>query len=715
MSKKSLYPLICVSLALLFLAMFNYSCKKDYEPVPQKITVEKAKKWFDSVGDRNPTSSLHQGLYPMWYRSEVSMFQGNQEILIVPATLRDSLIDVGNQNDIKLVVYVQGNGELDGCILVHQNTPNQVPDVENYTGYITTFKMSNGDPLCSVQVVDGQLVAEVTDLEGILAMVASPSCDDGGGCPPWIHWICELFGISHVHCPSAGGSSGSGAGSGSGGFGGGGNSGSGGSGGTITGPAGGIIYVGNGGIDIVIGEYYTGNNSGSGSASNSLSNFFENEIFGNESMFNHPNMYPCRNQNLHNPDGEGVFASFLLKAKANGLANMMTQWLELVASGQYSSPADALGDINWTEVNASDTNDYMDGSPSNNVLLQAAIAVLNQTEAQGCDVSVDQAWDVLSRHNSQLKCAMDMASMANGIPETSFSWLLNNLDVACTFKSFLQTNSQNNTAPGFVKDFIARVIADDLSFWTFDDMNVMFNHPDFWEAYQDFLDQNPAATEEQKLFALRFFVEAPKKPITNLPQRLNCFYTPASNQNNAQVQSVALYVDQPIANSDKIIDDRSGPFTKVNTGAGHAWLCITQQINNVTTTLNVGLYPAVSINSITTDPVQGAFNDDENHPFDVFVRWDNLDDQTFNQLITNLRTFSTAPSYDLNDFSCVHWATGELSKIGFEVPLTPVPFPFPLNVDGYSPARLAQDLRNNQPPNTYMNTTGGNSVPSSCQ
>jgi hypothetical protein len=282
-----------------------------------------------------------------------------------------------------------------------------------------------------------------------------------------------------------------------------------------------------------------------------------------------------------------------------------------------------------------------------------------------------------------------------------------------TFNQFLANHNNSVAAQDFIEDISTQTSEHCLFFQTDEDLEFLFKHPDFYQAYKQYLIQNPEASEEDKMTALRFVVEAPKNPIHDLSQKLNCFDI-VNNQNTAQFQSISLYVDQPIANSNKLIDDRSGPIQKANVGAGHTWLSITQVINGQTTTLNVGLYPAVSSMSLFSQPGAGAFNNDSNHAYDVFVRWENLSDQTFDAIITNLKAYTSAPNYDLNDFNCTTWAVKELEKVGLDVPQTIVDFGYG-NSSGLCPAQLGQDLRTNQPANTYLGTQGGTGPTTTCQ
>lgn len=276
---------------------------------------------------------------------------------------------------------------------------------------------------------------------------------------------------------------------------------------------------------------------------------------------------------------------------------------------------------------------------------------------------------------------------------------------------FLSSHNNSQAAQEFIAGFYATITGYNLLFLTISDLDVLFNDPLLLQQFQDYLNQHPDASAEEKKFAARFVFVAPEILIPNLSEKLNCFDI-VNNNNNATFQTIALYVDQPIHNSDKVIDDRSGPFTKLSVGGGHTWLSITQKIGNETTILNVGLYPASSLAASTSAPIPGAFGDDSGHQSDVFVRWESISTATFNALIQNLKSYTYTPYYDLNNYNCTTWAVKQLENIGLTVPQNEVTFP---NFSkGLCPGQLGQDLKANQPANTYLNTEISNAPPTTC-
>ena len=427
-------------------------------------------------------------------------------------------------------------------------------------------------------------------------------------------------------------------------------------------------------------------------------------------MFNHPTNYPCRNQNLNNPEGEGPVISSLLKAKANGLGNFATQWLVLMASGQYGSPAEALDNINWTTVGASNTNDLIDGSLANNTLLQAAIAMLNQAEMNGCEFTVDQAWEALSEQSTQIGCLLNTAQQIGGIPPAQFNTLLRNLDIACTFSAFLGQKNNSNAAQDFVSDIIGQIIQHNLTFLTADDLNILFENPNLHANYLQFLADHPNLTQEEKAAILRTSAVAPSDPIENLAQRLGCFNI---TSNSTFTHRITLYVDQPVANSDQSASSKDL--------AGHTWIMLEQdQGNGTVITLSVGLYPA----DFATPCKQidgGAYNDDGGHQFDVSVTWP-IGDWGFNILVNDLKSQPFAPLYKLSDYNCSTFAVEKLNQLGLNIPATNVvsfnPSLYPsCHIEGLAPSQLGQDLRYNYllPSGATRNTTGGNTPSSNCQ
>lgn len=300
----------------------------------------------------------------------------------------------------------------------------------------------------------------------------------------------------------------------------------------------------------------------------------------------------------------------------------------------------------------------------------------------------------------------------NSLSYSQFQYLLTNYEKFPVFADFMTSQGQTSATVIFLKDILDVVIKYNLSFVTTDDLNFLFAHPTYYTQYKSYLEQNPNATQTEKIASLRmhFGVDGPEHPLYDLPQRLNCFNT-TTNQNVGEYHGVGLYVDQPVANNTKPYDDRSGPVQKLQAGGGHTWLCLIQQIGGQTTILSLGLYPVSSASPLTPhDP--GAFSHDENRAFDVSVTW-SLAPEQFNLLVDHLRSYSTPPDYDLNDNNCTTFAVGELSNIGIFVPQTICDWTFG---EGLCPGQLGQDLRNMQLPNgAGRNVDGGISPQSTCE
>lgn len=708
------------------LLIISFGCKKDYPVNPATesfpsalsndggmITIDDARKWFESAQNRNGNEALNLSgqMYPMWYLAKPSKFRGTLDIIIVPIAAKDSMIDIGAYNGAKLIVFKNQNGEIDGNVALFNSMVTTQNLVSTFTGYFTTFSLS-GKPLSSVRVANGVLVGGATSLDSIAAYTAAPDCIEYT-CPDAIHWFCELFGISHIHCPGTG-SSGSGAGAG-GNLGGGWNGGPG-----SGGPFGtGTVYVGTGGTVIRIGSSSEGEPVGGGVGSNNtFNNYFENEIFGTETMFNHPTNYPCRNQNLNNPEGEGPVISSLLKAKANGLGNFATQWLALMASGQYGSPAEALDNINWTTVSASNTNDLIDGSLANNALLQAAIAMLNQAEMNGCEFTVDQAWEALSEQSSQIGCLLNTAQQIGGIPPAQFNALLSNLDMACTFSAFLGQQNNSNAAQDFVSNLIGQIIQHNLTFLTGDDLEFLFEHPDLYSQFKEFFVQNPNATIAEKISALgiiKAFYPAPPPeglPIQDVKSALdNCFGTSCSNC----TYTATIYIDQPVPGTRGLYTTSGGPGGSGGSSyysTGHTFLKLSQtNSSGVTTTKGIGFYPLEYPTGGGETPGY-FFNEDDNSAYNIKVTFDVNQGQFTNirNTLNNIHFMFTA-GYN----NCTSSVVAALNSAGLNIPLSPR-HKWPVGEILANPGDLGEDLRANPQGGQFSSTSNAQYfTPSSCQ
>jgi hypothetical protein len=171
--------------------------------------------------------------------------------------------------------------------------------------------------------------------------------------------------------------------------------------------------------------------------------------------------------------------------------------------------------------------------------------------------------------------------------------------------------------------------------------------------------ESPNATLEQKATVLRFAMLMPNNPIANLAEKLNCFNTDIA-QNLLYNHKVTLCVDQPLAGT-------NAPATSKSL-AGHTWLVLEQdQGNGQVIKLCVGFYPNKAVLPCS-DPTGGAFNNDENRPFDVSVAF-NVSGYAFSLLIENMKSGGT-PDYQLGTTNCTTWAVGQLDAIGNTIPTT---------------------------------------------
>lgn len=270
------------------------------------------------------------------------------------------------------------------------------------------------------------------------------------------------------------------------------------------------------------------------------------------------------------------------------------------------------------------------------------------------------------------------------------------------FDDFLDKHSNSLVALKFALDLIAQVSQYNLAFLTGDDLKFLFEHPDFYLQYKEFLSQNPDATEEEKTTVLRMIFLGPEHPISNLPDRLNCFDT---GSNGNFVHSVTIYVDQP---------DAGTPAQHSSAEkAGHTWLELYQlNTNGELKRIFIGLYPEGTAIPVINNEDPGAFSEDENRVYDVSVSW-GISPAQFNQLVNHLKTYTTPPTYNLNSFNCTTFAVTELTNIGIQVPQNSSSWPYG---GGLNPGRLGQDLRNmSLPLGADRNTSGGQTPESSCQ
>lgn len=127
-----------------------------------------------------------------------------------------------------------------------------------------------------------------------------------------------------------------------------------------------------------------------------------------------------------------------------------------------------------------------------------------------------------------------------------------------------------------------------------------------------------------------YLMESPDIPIIDMALYL-------SNFNSNESATITIYVDQPIANSEEIIND-------VELDVGHAFLSI-QQGNNIR---SYGFYPAEGVGIL--EPVQGVMGDNSNTHYDVSLVL-NISPEQLAEIITTSIEISTG-NYDLLDYNC---------------------------------------------------------------
>ena len=305
------------------------------------------------------------------------------------------------------------------------------------------------------------------------------------------------------------------------------------------------------------------------------------------------------------------------------------------------------------------------------------------------------------------------ANVFDYLSNTAKTILANRLYFIDLSYDFLQAHNNSSAAQAFIADIIVQIAQYNLSFLVAEDLQMLFDHPEIYNAYKLFLTQYPNATEEQKTFPLRFVFEGPDHPLENLPFRLNCFNTTYNSIPGAK-HKVTIYIDQPIDNSNYCF----GTTTK----AGHAWIGLQQTINGETKDLSVGLYPQGNATPLNPWSQTGAFSHDQNRNFDVSITW-NISPEQFTQLVNHLRTYTTPPNYALYDYNCTTFALTEVAALGIQVPTnnavfpTGIIYPVPPVQTGYCPGATGEEIRQMQsiPNMVTVNTVSGTSPTSSCQ
>lgn len=438
--KKPLFVLFLL-LGILLGCNKDFDLAKDNSSVHRQqlktlpITIAEAKNWYEHRTERNyDTLSLPADVYPLWFMAQESKYKDSADILIVPISPQNTLFDIGANRGIRLIVFKKQDGTFGGCFLYFagQNStgnPNQF-NTADFTGNMFTYSLA-GTPLSLIQINAGVIVGGTNNPDSIYAKTAPPlpgSTTSGVNLNTWntAFWdISAYFSQALDDGNHNGGTK--------------------------------IITVwGIGPVRITFNEP-PGNSStgGSGGGSNSLSQVFQNAIFGNESVFNHATEYPCRNewqpQSGGAPSGNSRIMPALLTAHPKGIGNFVQQWIQLMATGNYSSPTDAMNDIDWDEVGSSDTHEMMDDSPLNTMILQSIASMLNGAKNQGCGYTVAEAWNGIA--NSPLGDLIEL-SQSLDLNVTQMTWLGNNSNVKSQFLNWLSDFDTNDNDIGLMQRII---------------------------------------------------------------------------------------------------------------------------------------------------------------------------------------------------------------------------------------------------------------------
>lgn len=457
-------PLLVLSLLI---ALF-LGCRKDFDtrenptlPIEQSsstlpISIAEAQKWFEqSIKNRSFDSpTIPEDVYPLWYMAKESRFQNSKDIVIVPVAPKDSFVDVRPGDGIRLIVFKNANDEIDGCftVFVSENSGGTFSgelSTSNFQGILFTVSLT-GRPLSVIQVVNDTIFGGLTNPDSIFARIApdpvsgepdpETGCFDFGKGKFWNTvkgWFKTIGGWF-----ADGGESGTG--------------------GHV------IIFPGGFG-QVVIGNAGTTNPTGGGG--NTLSQYLQNAIFGDETIFSVPTQYPCRNewypQSGGASSGNSPIMPALLTAHPEGIGNFVQQWIQLMATGNYNSPTDAMNDIDWDEVGSSNTNDMMDGSPLNTVILQSVIAMLGQAKNQGCGYNISEAWN--SINTGPVADLIELSQLLD-LDIAEMTWLGNNALAA--INTFLNAHPNNTT----VLEIANTVIQYNLEFNTLDDLNYIYDN-----------------------------------------------------------------------------------------------------------------------------------------------------------------------------------------------------------------------------------------------
>jgi hypothetical protein len=187
-------------------------------------------------------------------------------------------------------------------------------------------------------------------------------------------------------------------------------------------------------------------------------------------------------------------------------------------------------------------------------------------------------------------------------------------------------------------------------------------------------------------FLNNYVIAGPERPI-NIAQRLNCFGTIPDDPKYKY--SVTLYVDQPVNGTREIANfDPSSSYRR----PGHTYIGFERYDSSTgqVVRLVAGFYVQTEWIAATGVSTESAWGDDGNTRYDVSLKID-LSASNFKDVIYNIKNLGN-PKYNLVDNNCTTFACKVIS------PYISLPngkgYIGPLG-QGYNPADLGQDLREN--------------------
>lgn len=181
-----------------------------------------------------------------------------------------------------------------------------------------------------------------------------------------------------------------------------------------------------------------------------------------------------------------------------------------------------------------------------------------------------------------------------------------------------------------------------------------------------------------------------KNVIANFKDYSKCFDNVPGTDHSYQV-TVCVSQPEPGTRTTWTFNPVSGGSSSANdiVGVGHTFLTLSEISPSNSIVRNVGFYPTVNVDPLTTSSV-GALNNDEMHEYNVAVTI-NLTSSEFTSLLSYIsQVGSSKLSYDLNGFNCTTFALNALSNIGIYLPRTIGTWP---NGSGVDPGDLGEDLR----------------------